>query len=590
MYDTVPYWPERLLHVPTMQSVKRSGDARYGKSGNIIKPHYATLSYTWARFQKSGEAVLQIHGLAWEIPSIDQAHFTANRFLTTIKTIAKVGNLEYIWLDVACMNFTPLQYSDPEVTRQLDIFMHAHYGGIWLTRTSIKHLERAKLILMTSLGYVQHGTEKISQDQHNLTYEAGQLLLEIMRDPWFSSMWTLLESSLKPDAVLISAEGSLAQISFGNVRCSARNDSPVIADENWKETLSLPVQRRTNSGHHHDDYLPRGTYLSFQDLVSIAGLALGRMPSSEGFGAESNRTPISDEVISAVEKSGLYSFKPLDFNYIYRNIWYREEMKSGDKVRFIHTQVFRCQAESPSQPNSPPTNLSVAVGLRKQFLIQFPVLSQLFLRSKPSDKGFSWIVTPDCKLIDFGKSLTYFKDVRKRYTITETPALSNERSILKFQGYTCDFSKLANSWMESGGSDPSILHLSLDHISSPTSHGAVTGSCRTDWLQYIVNKDTEMDFTDLKQEQKNRIRCISTEIDDLGARVLLLAYAAGSTCSLAFGVIMVKNGSMDGKSVWKRIGLAIWVFTQWNQDNLPAGDMDDTCCSDSWSWGEGFLG
>lgn len=68
------YWPQRLIHIPTMALVKRYNESIYllWPDHKIKEPEYSTLSYTWGRWRIKGEEAatsdaLPVKGTLWPI-------------------------------------------------------------------------------------------------------------------------------------------------------------------------------------------------------------------------------------------------------------------------------------------------------------------------------------------------------------------------------------------------------------------------------------------------------------------------------------------------------------------------------------------
>lgn len=106
-------WPRRLLHVPSMTSFPWQPGNIYR---NTVEPKYNILTYTWGRWRlrdtdehASEVESLAIDGVPWDIPKIKPAHFTADKFLSVIRSITQPLSQEdlgvdFIWLDIACIN------------------------------------------------------------------------------------------------------------------------------------------------------------------------------------------------------------------------------------------------------------------------------------------------------------------------------------------------------------------------------------------------------------------------------------------------------------------------------------------------------
>jgi len=209
-------WPRRLLHIPTLTSYEwKPGNCYNG----IKEPQYNAITYTWGRFRlKSGHkpnvtsVPIQIDGDGeqWSIPRIDPSHFTAEEFETTIRApsllytnTSDTEPVDFLWLDIACID---QRETDPksaaEIGRQAVIFHGARRVFVWLTTLHYTILED----IMTG---IERGCIK-NQTQHSTCHSnALDCIRILLSDPWFSSLWTLQEAFLKPEACLLSKDAAL---------------------------------------------------------------------------------------------------------------------------------------------------------------------------------------------------------------------------------------------------------------------------------------------------------------------------------------------------------------------------------------------
>ena len=103
-------WPERLLYVPTMTSVKREHSGQYqvtkslhtDRIDNFIQPRFTVLSYKWGLWVVKDGSRLEVNGIDWETPAIDRAHWTVDQFQQLIRRMAQ--DTDFVWIDVACIN------------------------------------------------------------------------------------------------------------------------------------------------------------------------------------------------------------------------------------------------------------------------------------------------------------------------------------------------------------------------------------------------------------------------------------------------------------------------------------------------------
>ena len=156
--DTIGDWPQRLLHVPTMTSYEWEAGHSYGVH---MKPKYNAISYTWGRYQLTSALEkpyikpLKVNGVSWEIPRIDDSHFTVDKFEELIRRSVEPrsyhghnaafthSRIEFVWLDVACINQTAVHpQKATEIGRQARIFKKAKQVIVWLNGIAAQDLEK----------------------------------------------------------------------------------------------------------------------------------------------------------------------------------------------------------------------------------------------------------------------------------------------------------------------------------------------------------------------------------------------------------------------------------------------------------------
>lgn len=239
-------WPRRLLHVLHMRSYERVGENIYG---GVREPVYNILSYIWGRWQmptSSGQS-LNIDGISWSVPSIRPEIFTPTEFQSALKQVS-VG-VDWLWVDVACIDQEDEKIRDEEIGRQAGIFNNAKEAFIWLHHSPIHKLQRFFDLLFEISEKVDEIDDDIWSD--DTWKNALREILEVLdEDPWFSSLWTLQEAYLRSEATLLSKEGLRPQregysrvglasvlVAFGNIdyviKYSTRSESSDIQSPSW---------------------------------------------------------------------------------------------------------------------------------------------------------------------------------------------------------------------------------------------------------------------------------------------------------------------------------------------------------------------
>lgn len=212
----MPYWPRRLLYIQDdkLVSVPRTGESTYG---DFEAPTYNILSYTWGRFMSPDGEALPIQNVAWNIPKVHPDHFTADAFRAVIQRVAlgledeEDEKCQHIWLDIACINQKDPEEMLEEIGRQAAIFNKARHCFIWLNQTSTDLLT-TMVKLWASSFYVDFYNDFERTEGLDLVKKWPAQHREFLSDPWFTSLWTLQEAFLRPDALILSRETNTVMV------------------------------------------------------------------------------------------------------------------------------------------------------------------------------------------------------------------------------------------------------------------------------------------------------------------------------------------------------------------------------------------
>lgn len=217
--DELDDWPQRLLHVESMTSHEWKPGHVYG---GHREPAYRAVSYTWGRWVLRGEGAaseehpaLDIRGVPWEIPRVDPAHFSTTALTEILRQVCDIQPaVEFVWLDIACIDQRRGLAASREVGRQAGIFARAETVAVWLARTGrddagvprlswrLGLLQKAAYLLRTTrANWLAMGDEAAPNPtplRFDLVEQAQMLegVREMLCDPWFSGLWTLQESFL----------------------------------------------------------------------------------------------------------------------------------------------------------------------------------------------------------------------------------------------------------------------------------------------------------------------------------------------------------------------------------------------------------
>lgn len=375
--ELMPAWPSRLLHVETMTSVPR------GK-GNIyaghVEPRYNILSYTWGRFTNPASRSVDVKGVEWSIPAIDESHFSVEEFEDVIRKVGRGVN--FIWLDVACIHQEDDEEKAEEVGRQAGIFKNAYRAYIWLTlledsalTTCVERVCCDGMFNLMKLGDVRSmvedpaGWTKDIKDGMESTRAA---LKGLFTDPWFSSLWTLQESILRRDSFILSRKGAEIFTSLSNRPWQLKGVASSCYEylESLLPFSNIPTPRERN-------------YIT-------------RLPHGPALELLSGEADSATSLCELIRRSGLGFVWTSNPNLAYCVGQYRATKEPLDRI-FGIMQIYgiNCAQSSGS------TEVSVRVQeLEDRFgseLVKMsPLLSQMFLHATFSRPRRSWLITQQC--------------------------------------------------------------------------------------------------------------------------------------------------------------------------------------------------
>lgn len=201
-------WPRRLLDTVNMISHERQDGNFYG---NEKEPRYSIISYTWGRFAlwdaPLEAARLPIKGITWTIPAINPTYFTQHQFQQVINKTRAISDNRFLWLDIACIDQEDKKTKMEEVGRQAGIFANAGMAFVWLWTASTDRLRVTLEDVFESRQVAIPLDSTVSDSQAEKWLDFLQQAVDtLLGDWWFSSLWTLQEQGLRPDAIILSRD------------------------------------------------------------------------------------------------------------------------------------------------------------------------------------------------------------------------------------------------------------------------------------------------------------------------------------------------------------------------------------------------
>jgi hypothetical protein len=353
--------PRRLLHVPTMTSVELPlpGDQ---------KPIYNILSYTWGRWRSIEYESINIRGTPWKIPAVDPNFaFSPKQFENVLRRVAK--EVDYVWVDIACIN----QGRNPEdiaegmdqIGKQMGIFKGAREAYVWLHSSSRNQLDKIDeseedfLEFTDMLGRLEQARHAYADPPDEgpaiQTLDSAMTALRSWTsDPWFSSLWTLQESVLRRDAIILSCEGEIV--------LSADDETPM--DLSMAGNFLLNVLKRTY----------RFVKTSTNSPVLLKKISEAR-----------------DEIRSNILAFMICNNPNVAFGLARHRTAKREE----DQIYGI-MQVYGLRLGKTMEPDKSFTLEQLKDQLSIRLNEQSPVLAQMFVHSQTPRAGRSWQITQQC--------------------------------------------------------------------------------------------------------------------------------------------------------------------------------------------------
>jgi len=196
-------WPRRLVHIgKTLTSLERQEGNVYGIDK---EPKYGILTYTWGRFPGTNEPSINISGTTWVIPAVSAQHFTAKSFERAVRRIGE--DVAYVWIDIACIDQEDEAIKMDEIKNQVAIFANAHRVYVWLsTLTNASLTGIFNDIFSCEMFLHSQDEEALGKSVPQAYRDLSASLSSLFKDPWFSSLWTLQEGTLRSDVLILSKE------------------------------------------------------------------------------------------------------------------------------------------------------------------------------------------------------------------------------------------------------------------------------------------------------------------------------------------------------------------------------------------------
>lgn len=595
-------WPQRLLHVPTMTSYEWQAGHVYG---GHIKPRYSAISYTWGRYRLNSALErphvkpIELDGVDWEIPRIDDSHFTVGQFEELIRRSIEPtsysghnpaftpSKIEFVWLDVACINQIPNHpQMAVEIGRQARIFRKAKRVIVWLNQATLQGLEREINGIVAAAATAEPRlTQTLLPEDQWTSIPGSKFKMTLLRNErWLASMIKETKAKIKENW-------------FGIVANTRR--MLLQGDEQWLasalENISLLTEERWFSSLWtlQEAFLSQWAYVISGEVEALrVGSPQLRdiFTACETLSAVCKRSvaykralslPTADtevRLIDMIERSGLAALAMENPMALYTVASNRLTSRPVDRVYGI-MQVFDFQlgisaphADKGASPNLPELELQ----LGQELLTKYPIMSQLHVHTQPARQGQAWRVSSNSRVPELASKVGYFVtssflgDHKCLCQFSSTKVDGN--SCASFVGKICSFEILQKAWS------------SMDRHILPRRR---TGKKSTQ--QIIVDSSALLPFSlftdDPTQDipRDERQHRLAAELVTLCSRqglsiyVLLLGrfsddqhtegwwkLAGGSNSEFNgdrfnIGLILIQKTNAE---VWSRLGICIWDLGQ----------------------------
>ncbi|KAK3356844.1 heterokaryon incompatibility protein-domain-containing protein [Lasiosphaeria hispida] len=203
------------------------------------KPHFYALSYVWgdAAVRKSA----QVNGMAFDMT---RSLYVALTYLQDTLYANESDLFEYekdlLWIDALCINQSDMAEKSQQVPRMGEIYTSAHKVLAWLGKaTTKKEHEKATTVLIDSVFWLPYmdemetlggysaadllANDDLEEDELNVLlrlvdatnngsvdrfmehhpFPMIEILLKILRNPWFSRIWIVQEAVLASEVIVL---------------------------------------------------------------------------------------------------------------------------------------------------------------------------------------------------------------------------------------------------------------------------------------------------------------------------------------------------------------------------------------------------
>ncbi|CAD6584685.1 MAG: hypothetical protein ASARMPREDX12_001728 [Alectoria sarmentosa] len=501
--------------------------------GGYVAPRYNAISYTWGRYalqslvEKPHVSALNISGISWNIPRVDpEVHFSLEQFDALVRkaTVEQIwvadseNKVDFVWLDVACIDQTFPRWATLEIGRQAAIFGGANCVYVWLSHlyprsarvAAEKVLETGQCALQ--LLKAKRDSRDIDEAQSSSFFiEAAEQLPTLLSDPWFSSLWTLQEAYLCPAAMILAIDSTPV--------CLIKGKYPLSLHD-----LSQACQNIRNVCQYHLE----SPYREDEPIKML---------------------------LDSIKRSGLDMLVRTQPLALYAAAQFRQASNTLDRIYGI-MQVFGFRLGNAAEDKIKSIEYSLTE-LEAEFgaalVSQFPILGQLFVHLCPIEAGKGWHVSSKCAIPAFAQSgPVLFSSLTQSYQISTKDVRGVTWAWI--QGVACEFGTVRRAWLDLYG-DASRW--------GPAGSGweEIPG----EYQHYLAARLTGQYPADL---QLLFLGGVEPEVWNEPQYIHRFYY----------GLILLRQ-TVHGNSIWRRLGVCQWILLPENeeaeQNSFLKGQSDD---------------
>lgn len=400
-----------------------------------------------------------------------------------------------------------------EVGRQAKIFKGATHTIAWLTKLSrqgyLLQVEKLQQQAKLSRAEAESGIDQVQRGLDNTRLEIELLSL----DPWFSSLWTLQEAYLCPQAMFISRQGEFmnpTEVDNSAERPMLLSDFIDYCDHMM--TIVTSHEKKPQTIEPDDKYL-----LALKHSIERSGMI------------------------------GLRSSLPVTLLGAARH---RTTTRATDRVYGI-MQIFGFQLGKSRPGCDPQVEFSLPEledELGRELLIREPIMSQMHIFEIPPQAGKRWRISHDSqptRRLNYGDGKSVFDAMSVKAELS-TVALGGAKWG-HFSGKVCKFSKLVEIWNTKRG-----------------------------WSGGNIDLDGPEQWTAVHGPELARKEAVAFSQQHPDAVLLLLGLAEIKAppydWSMPVGLLLVPFSGQSGISetldVWLRVGICQW-WTSTDPDHSP---------------------